>query len=429
MKVVHLSTSDRGGAGMAAVRLHLALLSEGVDSHLLTLYKFTNDIPEHTRYNPSSGKNFPVFSTLLEKARKALKYSGIVSPKFQRMAKRHLKNRPRGFENFSFAVSPYHLQNHPLIKEADIVHLHWVSEGFLDYTSFFSEIKNKIVWTLHDMNPFTGGCHHADDCEKFKRDCLPCPQLKNTIDDTFAGKILEEKKVSLNKISDRQLQVVTPSAWLGKLSKQSKLFQRFAHHTIPNPIDSSIVPAFDKAEARKQLGLPQDKKIVLFISHHIDNSRKGLQKLLEALQYVDRTDILVCSAGHELISGQEWGIHHLGYIENEEEMAEIYSAADLFVLPSQAENLPNTICESLFCGTPVVAFSVGGIPELIDSTNGKMAEAGDVRGLALAIHDVLDHPEKYSREQIRIQAIEKMGNAKVANAYRRIYNVSIEQGK
>ncbi len=422
MKVVHLSTSDLGGAGLATGRLHMALLEAGIDSHLLTLYKFKNGMPAHIRYQSADGASFPLLEKGLDNIRKALKYSGILPSKHVRIAKHHLRNRPDGFENFSFSVSPYALQNHPLLRDADIVHLNWVSEGFLDFNSFFRKINKNVVWTLHDMNPFTGGCHHADGCGKFMDNCMPCPQLKNTVDECFAGKMLEQKMHSMKGMDSQKVRIVTPSQWLGSLSQKSKLFNRFKHAVIPNGIDPGNFPLISRGDARKSLGLPLDKKIVLFISHHIDNKRKGLHLLLDAIKDINRSDILVCSAGNELSEGENSGIKHLGYITNSEEMSKIYSAADLFVLPSQAENFPNTICEALFCGTPVVAFEVGGIPELINPKNGKLAILGESKSLALSINTVLNHPENYNRTTIREAAVSFMSSPVVAKKYIEIYN-------
>ncbi len=422
MKVVHLSTSDLGGAGMACRRLHLSLLNAGIQSHLLTLYKFTTDVPYHSRYQASEGAGIPFLAKGIDTVRKALKYSGILPPRYVRMANKHLKNRPVGFENFSFAVSPYHLQNHPLVRDADIVHLHWVSEGYLDFNSFFPGMKHKLVWTLHDMNPFTGGCHHSDECQKFQNDCALCPQLKNTVDENFGCVMLKDKIKSLKNIPNNQLHIVSPSRWLGNLSIKSRLFERFNHSVIPNPLDPKVFYPQEKSGIRNELGLPNDKKIILFISHHIDNQRKGLKNLLNALQTLNREDVLVCSAGNELKEEELSGIRHLGYIRNEIEMAKVYSAADLFVLPSQAENLPNTICESLFCGTPVVAFDIGGIPELLVPSNGKLAEPGRTESLADAIQYVLDHPENYDRNEISKSINKLMADTVVADKYIRVYN-------
>lgn len=420
MKVVHLSTSDLGGAGIAASRLHLALLDQGVDSHFLTLHKFTSNIPKHFKFEAGAGRTFPFIKNGIAKMKRGLKYYNFYTAPIEKLSLQHLKNRLLGMEHFSFPFSEYDLAHHPLIIDADIIHLHWVSDGFLDYENFFKNCKKKIIWTLHDMNPFTGGCHHSDGCLLFRDNCMPCFQLEGTIDVNYAGKMQRLKVDSMQNIVGAFLKIVTPSKWLGNLSSTSKLLGKYFHSVIPNPFDSNKFQMKSKEDAKNKLGIESGKKIIFVNSHHIDNPRKGLKFLIDALKLLPSEKYLVIAAGHKIGSDLFPNLIQLGYIHSEEMLSFAYSAADVFVLPSLAENFPNTICESLLCGTPVVAFNTGGIPELINSENGMLVGLGDSIELAAALEKVTS--KTWDRNLIRQNAITIFGMHRVSSDYIKVYN-------
>lgn len=424
MKIVHVSTSDHGGAGIAASRLHIALLERGIDSSFLTLHKFSKHIPQHVQFLPGTGFVFPIIFNCWRKIKRGLKHFHLYTPPDERSRKYYLKNRLHGFEHFSFPFAEVDLANHPLVKEADVVHLHWVSDGFLDYTKFFSKRTNNVVWTLHDMNPFTGGCHHSDDCLFFKDKCQPCFQLKNTIDENYAAKMLQLKLESFQEIKSTSIRIVTPSKWIGDLSSVSALFKKFIHHVIPNGFDPQKFQLIPRDVARKKLNVEGDKKIIFINAHHIDNYRKGLSYLVKALNNLEKDKFILMVAGHTMRPELFPNLLHLGYLHSEEEMSIAYSAADVFVLPSLAENLPNTICESLFCGTPVVAFDTGGIKELLNEANGLLIPLRDFNALSEGILAATSC--SWNREAIREDAIARFGKNKVAADYLSVYHQLIE---
>lgn len=420
MKIVHISTSNRGGAGIAAARLHAGMLDAGIDSKLLTLYKFDSNIKNH--FAIAEEKENSIVKIVGNLFYKVLRKLNLIVPKFKAYEKKYLSNQEKGFERFSFSFSDIELWNHPLVLDSDIVHLHWVNEGMLDFEKFFQLCNKKIVWTLHDMNSFTGGCHHSDDCRKFQADCNVCPQLKNTIDDTIAKQMLSIKMMSLKNRNENSISIITPSKWLMNLSKSSILFSRFKHYVIPNVGNEHQFNIQNKQIARKQLGIPQGKYVVLFIAHHIDNPRKGIKYLQAAIKEVNSDDILLCAVGDKLNMEDELNIIELGYVFDENKMAAIYNACDLFVLPSLAENFPNTICESLLCGSPVVAFNVGGIPELIISNNGILVEKENSKELANAIISFKNGEIKLDREFISQEVKNKISSSivipQVINVYK-----------
>lgn len=424
MRVVHLSTSDSGGAGIAAARLHKAMLLKGVNSFFLTMHKFTEGIPMHFKFRPGDSSSFPAIVNAKYKIRKALQHYGIRYMKHERVSRRHLAGRAPGFEHFSFPFSEFDLSKHPLVVTADIIHLHWVSDGFVDYRTFFKGNHKNIVWTLHDMNPFTGGCHHSDGSFEFRTNCLPCHQLAGTIDKNYASEILFEKKSSLSGINSSQLKIVTPSVWLGELSQSGILFNRFSHDVIPNAFSTTEFYPEERKEARAKLGLPAGKKIILFNSHHIDNPRKGLSFLLKAAEMLERDDVVLCAAGNKMSDDMYPQLINLGYLQSEEQMRMAYSAADLFVLPSLAENYPNTVCESLLCGTPVAGFNVGGMSELITNDNGRLVNSGDVTGLSGSIDEILN--SEFDRNTIHSAAAKSFDRKIVADKYLTLYKSYID---
>ncbi len=407
MKVAHLSNNDIGGAGIAAERLHRALLRQNIDSVFISKQKHNSKIPRHVQFNP--------IGHLMNRMGTKL---GVTDDPLKELTQRHLANRPKGFEHFSFPFSNLDLTNHKQVKDSDIIHLHWVSDGFLDFSSFFNNVDKPVVWTLHDMNPFTGGCHHADDCLGYQSNCIGCPQLKNTIDENYSAEILKLKIESLKNSVSENLKIITPSKWLMKCSMQSKVFGGLTHFNIPNIPDVKSFFPMDKSAARNNLGLPTDKKILLFVAKDIDNPRKGIQFLQKAIEGMGE-DVLICSVGKaEAVFPDSFNFE---YVVNNVMLNEIYNAADVFVLPSLAENFPNTICEAILCGTPVAAFDIGGVPELINEKNGILAEYKNEDSLRQAIEGIVNNPASYIKEIIAAEAKERFDVDKIINAHIQVY--------
>jgi glycosyltransferase involved in cell wall biosynthesis len=415
MKVVHLNTSDFGGAAMAAIQLHLALLDSGVDSDLLTLNKTRNDIPRHTLVEPFKLGGSDPINKLRYKSRRLMEHTGLVEDRSSGPGNRDLQGRPPGFEIFTLPYSFFNIVEHPLVKAADVIHLHWVSYGMIDFEAFFGACSKPVVWTLHDMNPFTGGCHHADDCSGYRRACETCPQLR---DKEQAHVYWAYKQKALAKFPADRLQLVAPSRWLAGRAEASTIMQGRSCRVIPNGFDVAHF-SYDR-HARERLDLPSDKRIILFNALDVNNPRKGMQFLLPALKRMHEHNVLLVSVGGRTVAWPEGiPVHDAGYITSTEQMALYYSAADLFVLPSMAENLPNTISESLLCGTPVVAFNVGGIPEQVHAGNGMLVEQYTSAALEAAIHAALGMT--WDHLTIAQQASQRYDRRTVAKEYQRIY--------
>ncbi len=413
MKVLHISTSDRGGAANAAIRLHQALLKEGIDSKFLVLKKFKN-YSETYKFREAfllnRSKNF--WNRLLKETKFKIEQNS-------------LKGQPKGFEIFSYPDSWFDIRHSKLFQQADIINLHWVA-GFLDYQTFFRGHSKKIIWTLHDMNPFTGGCHYSSDCQGFMANCSACPQLSGTNYPFLARKFFEVKKSALESAN---LSIVAPSVWLSDLAKNSALFGQFPNFCIPYSLDFEIFKRTEKREARQILNLPASKKILFFTAQDTANIRKGFQFLYQALPALKDENLVVFTAGKKAgFSVQNTEIIEAGTIESAEKMALAYSASDVFVIPSLEDNLPNTVLESLACGTPVVGFRIGGIPDMVkNGQNGMLADEISSSDLAKTLHYVLNHLERFDTTKIMENCQKTYAPSVQAQGYLALYEEILQK--
>jgi len=386
MKIVHLSTHDiKGGAARSAYRLHQGLLRAGHDSTMLVRDKTGSD-PSVDHFQPPSD--------LAMRFRRRMRRGTIM-----REIGRYQNARPRGYELFSDDRTPFGATVVDQLPVCDVVNLHWIA-GFLDYEMFFPQVTRSkpIVWTLHDMNAFTGGCHYDDGCERFKNSCGACPQLGSPVERDLSRAVWERKHRVLAGVKSGALHVVTPSRWLAEEAMRSSLFGGLPTIVIPYGIDVRAFAPRDKALARDVLGIPQEARVVLFLAEFVDNRRKGFPLLLEALpscaKNVDR--LLLVSLGSsppKVETGASW--MHLGSISDDRFVSLVYSAADVFVLPSLQDNLPNTVLEAMACGVPVVSFDAGGTIDLVrPGITGYLAPAFRVPAFASAITELLNSPAK-----------------------------------
>lgn len=364
-----------GGAAIACLRLLKTLnQTEGIEVTML--------VQEKKRDNP---KVKAIAETWLQKK---LAFERFVRErlyfKFQE------KNKEVRFA-FSPANSGIDISEHPLVQEAEIIHLHWINFGFLSLKSLekLFKLNKPIVWTLHDMWAFTGGCHHSGDCENYQFSCGNCLQyLNNPSPNDLSNKVWQRKNAILNRSlrlrSKHDITIIGCSQWLSNRAKKSSLFKDFLVKSIPNPLDTNLFSPQKKAEARIKLGLPIDKKLILFVAAKVSVIWKGFSYFQEALeilktQHIDHQEIELVILGEsdvEIIQKLPFKVHSLGRISDVNQIVSVYSAADVFVTSSIQENLPNTIMEAMACGTPAVGFEVGGIPEMIESYKNEMPPNG-----------------------------------------------------
>jgi glycosyltransferase involved in cell wall biosynthesis len=414
MKVLHISTSDKGGASVAALRLHKGLLALNIDSSYLceevslnkpNLFGF-----KQSYYRSGMSKFIEYYSNRL----------------FWRKQSSMLVGRMNGNDMYSFPYGYHAVHLHPLVQEADIINLHWVS-NFVDIAVFLKNINKPVVWTLHDMNPFTAGCHYNIDCNKYEADCNNCPQLKGT---TVQGKSKDffNYKYEAIKSFKNSITIVAPSLWLQQCAKNSQMFRHLQSKHIPYGLDSKILNKHDKKFAREVLGLPQDKKIILFVSEAVSSLRKGMSYLLEALKYFDKNEVIACAIGKENtdLNGIP-NIVQMGTLYDEYTMSIAYSSADLIVVPSLQDNLPNVMIEALICGCPVIGFPVGGMLDVIQTNvNGILTKDISPEALLESIKLFLSNIDNYDRDAIRNKAIEKFSMEVQAKSYIDLYKTLIK---
>lgn len=384
IRVLHLSTSDAGGAGRAARRLHVGLRRAGQPSTFFVAERHVED-PGVVAFDPGDGAGRGEPHPSLAKVPAALM--------------ERLRNRPANLGFFTDDRSEHGERILAQLPPADLVHLHWVSR-FLDFPSFFAAVPARVpvVWTLHDMNPFTGGCHTSGGCERHRAECGACPQLASREEDDPSREIWRRKQSAYAHLRIERTRIVAPSRWMAAQARASSLLGRFRVEVIPNGVDTEVFAPRDRLAARAALGLPPDASVLLFVAEWTDVPHKGFALLLDALRRLPRRDDLVLLSLGVLRRSVDVPFRHVhaGTIDNDRRLSEVYSAADLFTIPSLADNLPNTVMESLACGTPVVGFDVGGIPDMVrPGQTGALAPAGDVDSLAAAIEGLLaDAPRR-----------------------------------
>ncbi|QDU95567.1 glycosyltransferase [Lignipirellula cremea] len=381
-------SSPIGGAGNAANNLHQGLLSAGVTSRFWHAQRAKLTNLDHT-YQPLEGPDSHETSWT-EKAGLVARSVGL---RVQRWQAKY--QRPAGFDLFT---DPYAKTPTPWKPEivGEIVHLHWISR-VIDYPSFFASLPDDlpIVWTLHDMNPLTGGCHYSAGCDQYRSGCGNCPQLHWRGQKDLSQRWFAEKQLALQ---GKNLHIVAPSQWLTDLAREAPMFaEAKSFQRIPNGFNLQTFRPHAKASARKILGLPKDKVIIGFGAEHLGEHRKGFAELLQALCCLSTeapVECLVFGAGRIPPDEQLPPIHSLGYVNGANRLALVYSACDLFVLPSLEDNAPQTALEAMACGTPVVAFDAGGVPDyVIPEETGMLAGHGDATELAACMSILIDNRE------------------------------------
>ena len=411
MRVLIVSTYDiTGGAAKSAYRLHKALLNEGIDSIMLVQDKKSDDIavigPE----------------TRIEKS------IALIRPAIDRAPIKIFGYKPKS--DFSLSWLGFNGVVYKIKEiDPDIVHLHWITDGFIKVEDI-AEIKQPLVWSLQDMWAFTGGCHYDEGCGLFKYTCGKCPILGSKIEFDLSRINWMRKKKIFHK---KNMVIVGPSKWIHKCAKESSLLKNHYHVNIPTPIDTSLYRPLDKKFSRETWNLPQNKKIVLFGAVSATSDvRKGFKELVEALKFVRTDDIeLVVFGSSQPANVLDFGfrVRYVGHLYDDISLITLYNASDVVVVPSLQENLSNVIMESLSCGIPVVAFNVGGNPDMIEhQKNGYLAKPFDPADLAYGVDWVLNHKNytelcKNAREKILREFDSKVVAKKYIELYEEILRV------
>lgn len=375
MRVLHINQSDTsGGAAIAGYRLHQGLLHHGIDSRLLVGRAVTT--------SERVAKVYPASASEMRLKRLT-----------QRFGLNHVH-----------LLSTSKLAQHPFYEQADILNLHNLHTGYFNYLAIAALTATKpAVFTLHDMWSFTGHCAYSYDCDRWKIGCGHCP-YPDTYPAIRRDSTSWEWKLKERTYRHSNLTIVAPSRWLAEQA-QSSMLNRFPIHCIPNGIDVDIYHPVEQDLCRAVLEIPQTKKVILFGAQTLQETRKGgdiLQKALRELPESLKAETLLLTFGEtntELAT--EIGIPtlSLGYIGSDRLKAIAYSAADLFVFPTRADNLPLVLQESMACGTPMISFNIGGVPDLVrPGVTGYLAEPEDAADLSSGIMKLLD--DDVLREQL-----------------------------
>lgn len=385
MKVLHICTKDHGGAGTAALRLHRGMRSNGLDSAMLVLHRASSDksVLDLGLVDPGG----------LNRARRKILYKSAFSA-FRSYDRLH----PHESGLFSFDRTRFTVSMHPLVKEADLIILHWTA-NMVDSNEFFPALGGKpVIWALHDMNPMTGGCHYTGGCEKYLSGCGACPKLGSHDPNDLSRKIFRRKTAVY---ANHRLCLVSPSKWLADRAGESLLFKGRETHLIPHGVPCDIFTPRDRKELRDFLGLPQDKTLILFGSDH-PSPRKGMDLLASALRSLgERTALsgteLVTFGHHEdpgsFPGGLPCPVHSMGYIYDDRLLSTVYSSCDMFVSPVREEAFGLTLLESMASGTPVIGYNVGGISDMmIPHDTGLLAKPGDIRDLSDKMEFLITRP-------------------------------------
>jgi glycosyltransferase involved in cell wall biosynthesis len=421
MKILHISTYDAsGGAARSAYRVHQGLCRLGFDSYMLVLHKSTQD-DRVWQYEPSRN----LIARLYRRLRREI---------YARQYKPYAGSRRDDFQPFSDDRTDCAVNVQAFVFRPDVVNLYWIA-GFPDYRYFFQHIPLNIpiVWRLSDMNPFTGGCHYAWDCDKWTGMCGACPELGSEREQDLSRSIWKRKRQAYD---GRRIYIVSPSHWLAREVKRSTLLKNQPVTVIPNGLDASVFAPQDQVTARAFFGLPQNRPIILAGANYLQDERKGFRYLAGALQQLpDNKSAMLIMLGEgtsAILDKLPVASKCMGYHQDDQVLARAYAAADFCVIPSVYENLPSMAVEAMACGIPVIGFQIGGLPEVVHHREtGLLARWKDTSDLAIQIQWLLVHPAERQRMGIAARSrVEREHTLEVqARRFAELYQVATETAK
>lgn len=372
INTVHIQHSAKS-AGSAALRLNRAFLEAGLNSYIVSFQSSFNDT-DRVIY-----------------AGRTSKYIASLNDRITSFLSRR-NNKEYGLYTYSLLGSD--VSKIEEIRKSDVIYLHWVQGGFLSLSSIrkILELNKPVVFFMHDMWSITGGCHYSFNCDKYKTRCGNCQVFSNQRDNDLSTKQFDKKQKLYSQFDN--IYFIAPSLWMTKCAKDSSLARQKPVFNIPNIINEDIFKPVEKTFARKMFNISDKGLVIAFGAMSLNSPYKGWAYMKEALKVLkynfNSNDItmLVFGSGFNsaIASDIPYNTRFLGYLNDEYSLALVYNAADVFVTPSLADNLPTTILESLSCSTPVVGFNVGGIPDMIrHKENGYIAEYKDAKDLANGI--------------------------------------------
>jgi glycosyltransferase involved in cell wall biosynthesis len=384
MKVAHISyKDDQEGAAIAVSRLCQALVDDGIDSKILVQKKV-------------SDKSY-TFHIAVDKIGKLF---SVLRVGTDLLINSFFSNKGEVYYTLPFIGTD--ITKHPIILEADIIHIHWINRGFLNLKSIqkIINLNKPVVFTLHDSWAFTGGCHMTYDCEKYQNACFKCPIASKVDFSSFFQK--KKKYIFKNKL----VSFTAPSEWMSQKAKSSNILENKNIVTIANCVDTKVFRPINSLYSRDVFNLPKDKRIILF--NITNDPRKGgafIRDIILDMSF--NRDILFVGFGasdleHTIFKGLPFLA--LGRINDQYSMAALYNACDLMIAPAAEEPFGQTYIEAMACGTPCVAFNHSGPKDIIKhKVNGYLAKYNDKADLILGIEFCL-----LNRDWLSEKAIQKV---------------------
>lgn len=408
MKVLHINTYDKnGGAAIAALRLHNAMLLANIDSKYLVLEKTLHDridiltISRYSRY-----------------------IKKIINNVLERNITKNMNAIKGLFSSFKYG---FKIVNRQEIIKADIIYLHWIN-SFLNYNELKKLIKTgkPIFWFMHDMFPITGGCHHSFNCTNYVKKCHKCPYNKKGIDHSVRQ--YKAKKKLYKQYNN--LYFVTPSRWLFSCVKNCDITKNNKIYHIPNLIDMSLFKPIKKNVARELFSINRNVMIIGFgADYALNNKYKGWEYMENALLILKENGVIKNIGIELIIFGSNYNkevddkipypIHFLGHLNDDYSMIMAYNCMDIFVIPSIAENFPNTVLESLSCNIPVVGFIIGGIPDMVNDNTGYLSEYKNSNDLAKGIALLIKEKKFNVREYVK-----SLNQTEIVNKHKDIWIIN-----
>lgn len=375
MNILHINYSDRtGGAAIAANRHNEAMNRAGLSSKLLVVKK---------DYKQNSN-----IVAIRNNKKRLFIYTQLLNLLHNWFTKTY-----GTFATFSFTFWGFSLCKHPLVKNADIIYLHWVNSSMVSIKEIerILMLGKPVFWYMHDMNPITGGCHYSLDCDKYKSKCFDCPMIKRKQIIDLVKYQFQQKKNRWSKYAN--FNIVTPSLWLSECVKNSQIFKEHQIFRVPNVIDTHLYKPINKLFAKRLFNISETKKLLLFGADNVNSPYKGWVYLKEALSLLNPDEyecLIFGERNNAIIQSLAMKVTFTGYLYDDYSLISAYNAADVFVTPSLADNFPNVILEAMACGLPCVGFNTGGIPDLIlHKRTGYLAKPKDYIDLAEGIKWVI----------------------------------------
>jgi glycosyltransferase involved in cell wall biosynthesis len=385
VKVLHISTSDRGGAGIAALRLHKSFMQTEIRSKFLCLEQTNHNVEDVYQYNRIAEKKPSFFRRFLRKFKVYLNLN-------EKLLYNANKDREE-YEIFTSPLTDYKdIYKHPLIAEADIIHLHWIA-NFVDYPTFFSKVDKPIIWTLHDFNPDQGGYHLKYDQINSKHPIL------NEL----------EKEVQLIKREsylNSNITIVCPSKWFQDKLDFTILPKGSRVETIFHSIDKHEFNRLDKLFSKKTLKVKKTEYVFVFVASDLTRKAKGFELLISSLDKLSlETNFKLLAVGRKHSIERDY-LKYLGIIEDNCLLSLIYSTADAFISTSVEESFSLTAAEAMQCGIPIISTKVGFMAELVtDGVNGFLIHEHNSESIYLAIKNFI-----HSKDILPAEAISQLAS-------------------